>query len=231
MRRTVLGVWLAGAVLAAGGPGCSKSGDDEPSVAAEGASAAEETADESRPAHSKPGKSLVEIDPFPRVALNTSLGEIVVELDRAKAPRTVRNFLYHVENGHYNGTIFHEVDKEFAAIGGSQTPDGPAEQTGYPIESEADNGLNNVRATIAMAREIGDIDSATREFFLNLADNPHLDHRGDSPESFGFCVFGKVVEGMSVLKKLANVPVKHDPASATKTPEIIVSIKSAKVLR
>lgn len=145
---------------------------------------------------------------YPNVVLHTSLGEITIKLDPQAAPRTVNNFLSYVESGFYNQTIFHQVDSGYIALGGAYTAD-LVERTGrYPIPNEADNGRKNLRGTVAMARQIDDIDSSTCQFFINLSDNPHLDHHGDSPEEYGFCVFGEVTKGMDILEKLSAVEVE-----------------------
>lgn len=144
---------------------------------------------------------------FPTVVLKTTMGDVTVKLDPQAAPRTVNNFLHYVENGLYNQTIFHQVEADYVVLGGTYTSE-LAERPGrYPIPNEAANGRKNLCGTIAMARQIEAIDSSTSQFFINLQDNPHLDHRGDSPEEYGFCVFGEVVEGMDVLAKISAVEV------------------------
>jgi peptidyl-prolyl cis-trans isomerase B (cyclophilin B) len=148
-------------------------------------------------------------DKHPVVLLHTNLGDIVLRLDADKAPRTVYNFMSYASNGHYDQTIFHQVDAGYAVLGGSYAID-LAERPGrYPIPNEATNGLKNTRGTIAMARSPESINSATCEFFINLVDNPQLDHQGDDPAKFGYCVFGEVVGGMSVLEKISKVKVQN----------------------
>jgi peptidyl-prolyl cis-trans isomerase A (cyclophilin A) len=139
-------------------------------------------------------------DPKPQVILQTSAGDIVIELDRAKAPITVANFLKYVDNKHYEGTVFHRVLKEFVIQGGGHTATLDEKPTGAPIKNEASNGLSNVRGTIAMARE-EEPDTATSQFYINVVDNSKkLDFAG--PMKPGYCVFGKVVKGMDVVDKI-----------------------------
>ncbi|MGH7137362.1 MAG: peptidylprolyl isomerase [Pirellulales bacterium] len=163
---------------------------------------------------------------FPTVVLKTSLGELTVKLDPQAAPRTVNNFLHYVENGLYNQTIFHQVDADYVALGGTYTPELVERPSRYPIPNAAANGRKNVRGTIAMARQIDDIDSSTSQFFINLRDNPNLDHNGDSPEAYGFCVFGEVIEGLDVLEKIAAVQVE-DKDDFKKLPVETVLIETA----
>jgi len=130
--------------------------------------------------------------------IQTNLGNIKVELNRERAPISVANFLTYVENGFYDGTIFHRVIKDFMIQGGGFTGDLQPKQTLEPIKNEADIGLKNVRGTIAMART-NVIDSATSQFFINLKDNDFLDHQGLTPALYGYAVFGRVVSGMDVV--------------------------------
>ncbi len=140
----------------------------------------------------------------PQVLLKTRMGDIVIELYRDKAPVTVKNFLRYVEEGKYDGTIFHRVIDGFMIQGGGMTPDMKEKQTYAPIKNEAGNGLKNEKGTIAMARTQV-VDSATSQFFINLKDNDFLDHRDDSPRGFGYAVFGKVIKGMDVVEKIGHV--------------------------
>jgi cyclophilin family peptidyl-prolyl cis-trans isomerase len=139
------------------------------------------------------------------VVMETSLGAITIELYPDKAPETVRNFLAYVDEGFYNGTIFHRVIPGFVIQGGGFTPGMRKKPTHAPIRNEAANGLANLRGTLSMART-GVIDSATSQFFINLRDNRSLDHRGNSPSAFGYAVFGRVVDGMDVVDRIAAVP-------------------------
>jgi peptidyl-prolyl cis-trans isomerase A (cyclophilin A) len=135
------------------------------------------------------------------VKLATSAGDIVVELDAAKAPKTVANFVQYVKAGHYDGTVFHRVIDGFMVQAGGMTADMREKSTRAPIPLEAGNGLSNLRGTIAMARTSVP-DSATSQFFINVADNLRLDSAGG-----GYAVFGKVVDGMDVVDKIRTVPV------------------------
>ncbi len=141
----------------------------------------------------------------PRVALDTTKGRIVIELYADKAPKTVKNFLDYVKAGFYNGTIFHRVIPGFMVQGGGFTPDMTEKPTRPPIPNEADNGLQNQRGTLAMAR-ISDPNSAASEFFINVVNNTPLNFRGKTPDGWGYAVFGKVVEGMDVVDAIVQVP-------------------------
>lgn len=134
----------------------------------------------------------------------TSKGEIVVELDSVKAPKTVKNFLDYVNSGFYEGTIFHRVIKGFMIQGGGLTPDLNKKKTNDPIRNEASNRLSNRRGTIAMART-GEPHSATAQFFINTVDNAGLDFKNESQAGWGYCVFGKVVKGMPVVDAIEGV--------------------------
>lgn len=137
------------------------------------------------------------------VKLSTSEGDIVVQLDAAKAPKTVENFVQYVKSGHYNGTVFHRVIKTFMIQGGGMTPDMKEKTPRAPIPLESRNGLSNVRGTLAMART-SIPDSATAQFFINVKDNNFLDS-AQSPDGNGYAVFGKVVQGMDVVDKIRMV--------------------------
>lgn len=139
----------------------------------------------------------------PMVAMETSHGTITIELWADRAPVTVENFLRYVDNGLYDGLIFHRVIPGFMIQGGGYDTDMVELSTYPPIENEADNGATNSRGTLAMART-RDIDSATSQFFINLTDNDFLNHSG--PSNFGYAVFGEVVDGMDVVDEIASVP-------------------------
>ncbi len=141
----------------------------------------------------------------PKVAMKTSMGEIVLELDRKRAPVTVENFLRYAKDGFYNGTLFHRVIPDFMIQGGGMEPGMKKKPTRDPIRNEATNGLKNNTGTIAMART-SDVDSATGQFFINCKDNSFLDHRDTSSRGYGYAVFGKVVEGMDVVRKIEKAP-------------------------
>ena len=140
----------------------------------------------------------------PRVLLETSKGLIVLELDPKAAPKTVENFLGYVRDGFYDGTIFHRVIRGFMIQGGGFTEDMQQKSTHAPIDNEASNGLQNKRSTVAMARTM-DPHSATAQFFINTVDNSFLDHKGKTSNGWGYCVFGKVVEGMNVVDAIESV--------------------------
>ncbi len=140
----------------------------------------------------------------PVVKLETSKGDIVIELDEAKAPKTVANFLAYVKDGFYDGTIFHRVIDGFMVQGGGLTPDMGTKATKSPIENEADNGLKNEKYTLAMARTM-DPHSATAQFFINVADNDFLNHSGKNPQGWGYAVFGKVTQGQDVVDAIKGV--------------------------
>jgi peptidylprolyl isomerase/peptidyl-prolyl cis-trans isomerase B (cyclophilin B) len=141
----------------------------------------------------------------PRVLIETSKGNITVELFPALAPKSAENFLDHVNAGFYDGTIFHRVIPRFMVQGGGLTADMGEKPRSAPIPNEADNGLKNLRGTLAMART-GDPHSATSQFFINVADNAFLNHRGKSVEGWGYAVFGQVVDGMDVVDAIVAVP-------------------------
>jgi cyclophilin family peptidyl-prolyl cis-trans isomerase len=140
----------------------------------------------------------------PMVLMATSLGDIKIELYTDKAPETVKNFLGYVEAKFYDGTVFHRVVPGFVIQGGGLTADLSEKPTRPPIKNEAGNGLKNTVGTLSMART-GVVDSATSQFFINVRDNPALDHRNDTPAGFGYAVFGKVTEGMDVVHKIEKV--------------------------
>jgi peptidyl-prolyl cis-trans isomerase B (cyclophilin B) len=150
------------------------------------------------------GAASTQPKPAPRVALDTTAGRIVLELAADKAPKTVESFLRYVKAGHYDGTIFHRVIPGFMVQGGGFSSDMTQKSVQAPVQNEADNGLSNVRGSIAMART-SDPHSATSQFFINLVPNTALDHTGKTPQGWGYTVFGKVVEGMEVVDKIAQV--------------------------
>ena len=141
----------------------------------------------------------------PHVNMRTNLGEIVLELYPDKAPKTVANFLKYVGNGHYNGTLFHRTIQKFVIQGGGFTPDFQYKPTLDPVPNEATNGLRNEPGTLSMARAY-DPDSATAQFFINLDDNKFLNHHRPQPDYYGYCVFGKVIKGMDIAKKIGALP-------------------------
>jgi len=143
----------------------------------------------------------------PRVRLETTLGNIVIELYPATAPQTVKNFLTYVNAGYYDGMIFHRVIKGFMIQAGGFSPDMTTKTPLPPIQNEAANGLENKRYTVAMART-NDPHSASSQFFINTADNMRLNYRDSTRSGFGYCVFGKVVEGTAVVDAIENQPTE-----------------------
>jgi peptidyl-prolyl cis-trans isomerase A (cyclophilin A) len=159
-----------------------------------------------------------------KVKFATSMGDFVVELDAAKAPKTAENFVAYVKAGHYDGTIFHRVIEDFMIQGGGMKPDMKEKPTRAPIGLESKNGLTNVRGTLAMARTM-DPNSATAQFFINVKDNPFLD-QANARDGNGYAVFGRVVSGMDVVDKIRAVPV-GDKAGHQNVPVTAVMIKKA----
>ncbi|MGC8915506.1 MAG: peptidylprolyl isomerase [Thermoanaerobaculum sp.] len=163
-------------------------------------------------------------EPAPRVRLETNMGVIVIELYPDKAPKTVANFLEYVRSGFYNGTIFHRVVPSFVVQGGGFDTNFRQKPTRGPVENEAGNGLSNLRGTVAMART-AEVHSATSQFFINLKDNTFLDHRDTTPRGYGYCVFGKVVEGMDVVDAIAAIPTGPGgpfPGEVPQKPAVIL---------
>ncbi len=168
-------------------------------------------------------------DANPKVRLQTSKGDIVIELYPAKAPVTVANFLRYVKEGHYDGTIFHRVIPGFMIQGGGMTADFKSVDGHDPISNEAGNGLGNSRGTVAMART-SEVNSATDQFFINLVDNTFLDHRDETPRGFGYAVFGRVVEGMDVVDAIASMPTGPAGPFRSDVPTETVKIVKATVV-
>jgi len=160
----------------------------------------------------------------PNVEMQTSRGMIIIELDSGKAPKTVQNFLQYTKDGFYNGTIFHRVMDGFMIQAGGFTADMNEKPTGSPIPNEGKNGLRNLRGSIAMARR-QDPNSATAQFFINHKDNAGLDF--PSPDGSGYAVFGKVVQGLDVVDKIAKSPTgnRNGHQNVPLEPVVIQSIK------
>jgi len=171
----------------------------------------------------EPEKNVVE-NKNPKVKLETSMGDIVIELNAEAAPVTVKNFLEYVEGGFFDGLLFHRVISDFMIQGGGFTADLQRKQTKAPIKNEASNGLKNDRGTIAMART-SDPDSATSQFFINHKDNNILNYSG--AENPGYAVFGMTVEGMDVVDKIAGVATTTLPNGMKNVPIKPVVINSA----
>jgi cyclophilin family peptidyl-prolyl cis-trans isomerase len=167
----------------------------------------------------------------PVVRIETNLGAIVIRLDAEKSPGTVRNFLNYVNEGFYKNTIIHVVDADKMIMGGGYSTDHQLKTPHSELRNEAHNGLKNVRGTIAMARNPALIDSANSQFFINLQDAPQRDHSGDTPDKYGYCVFGQVTEGLDVAEKISRTPTadmsskSEDLAATPKTPVVISSMQ------
>ena len=163
-----------------------------------------------------------------KATMETTMGTITLELDEAKAPETVANFVRYAKDGHYDGTIFHRVIDGFMIQGGGFTKDMNQKETREPIRNEAMNGLRNDRGTIAMARTMV-VDSATSQFFINLVDNDFLNFTAPTPQGFGYAVFGKVTDGMDVVDAIAKVktgfagPYQNVPEEAIVIKKVTVS--------
>lgn len=166
---------------------------------------------------------------MPIVQFDTNYGQITLELNAEKAPVTVANFLDYVENGHYDGTIFHRVIDGFMIQGGGMDANMNEKRTGTPIKNEADNGLKNDVGTIAMART-SDPHSATAQFFINVKNNDFLNYSSPTPQGWGYAVFGKVTEGMDVVNQIKGVSTGRYGYHAD-VPTTPVVINSAKVIQ
>ena len=156
------------------------------------------------PSTSTPKQGVTSMSTNPRVKMTTSLGDIVITLDAAKAPKTVANFLAYVNDGFYNGTIFHRVIDGFMVQGGGFEPGLKQKPTKANVENEANNGLKNNKYTLAMART-SDPHSATAQFFINVANNDFLNHTAPTAQGWGYAVFGEVTEGKDIVDKMRAV--------------------------
>jgi peptidyl-prolyl cis-trans isomerase B (cyclophilin B) len=161
------------------------------------------------------------------IRMYTSLGPFTIELDHERAPKTAENFEAYVRNGFYDGTIFHRVIPGFMIQGGGFETGMRQKTTEAPIENEARNGLRNAKYTLAMART-GDPHSATAQFFINVADNEFLNHTAASPQGWGYCVFGKVIEGFGTVDKIKAVRTGRRGGHAD-VPEVDVLIERAEI--
>jgi len=162
------------------------------------------------------------------VRLHTNHGVIALELDAAKAPKTVENFLSYVRSGHYDNTLFHRVINGFMVQGGGFEPGMRQKSTQKPVENEATNGLRNTKYSVAMART-GDPHSATAQFFINVADNDFLNHTAPNPKGWGYCVFGRVAEGQDIVDKIKMVRTIRQGMHQD-VPEMDVIIERAEVV-
>jgi len=200
--------------------GCKPSADsDQSPTAAIGKS------DQATPTSSgTQGAGALKPDPLhPVVLIETTLGNIKVRLDAEKAQGTVNNFLTYIKESFYDQTIIHQVNKGAGFLAGGYDVNKKEKPTHYPIRNEAENGLKNLHGTIAMVRQPNAIDSATSQFMINIADIPALDFKENSPEGYGYCVFGEVIEGMDVLATINGSPVEDaGDFERTPTPPIIV---------
>jgi cyclophilin family peptidyl-prolyl cis-trans isomerase len=161
----------------------------------------------------------------PKVVMKTSAGDITIELDPVHAPESTKNFLVYVKEKFYDGTTFHRVIPNFMIQGGGFDKDMNQKKTKAPIKNEATTEARNLYGTIAMART-SDPNSATAQFFINVKDNPFLDHRDETAQGYGYAVFGKVVNGMDVVEKIAAVPTttKMPHQNVPTTPVMIESV-------
>ena len=166
---------------------------------------------------------------YPQVEIKTTLGPILIELYPDKAPKTVENFLIYVKTDFYKGTIFHRVVNNFIIQGGGYSPDLKAKDTLPPIPSEATNGLKNDAGTVAMARSY-DTHSATSQFFINVERNLFLNHHKPHPDYYGYTVFGKVLQGMDIVKKIAAVPTTTAGPFFLDVPVQSIMIEDVKVI-
>jgi len=221
---TCLSLFILAAVV-----GCNRGGEENssPTTSIGGSSDATPTeGGSSGPALHKPDS-----DPqHPVVLIETSLGNMTIRLDAEKAPLTVDNFLFYVDAGHYDQTIVHQVYKEQGILCGGYGVNLVEKPARTSIRNEAHNGLKNHRGTIAMVRQPDAIDSATCQFFINVADNPALDFKDRTPEGYGYCVFGTVAEGMETVDKITDTPV-HDTTEFERTPIRPVIVKSVRRTR
>jgi cyclophilin family peptidyl-prolyl cis-trans isomerase/predicted small lipoprotein YifL len=208
--------------------GCGSKGEaEQPAAAINGENDKTEASGSSNSAKEK---AAIDRD-HPTVVIETSTGSITIRLDAQKAPLTVENFLTYAASGHYNQTIFHQVFKGQAIVGGAYqanlTEKSLPSPTPPPLRNEAHKGLKNRRGTIAMVRSQDAIDSATCQFFFNVADNDAFDHKDSTPEGYGYCAFGEVTDGMSVIDKIANLPTE-DSGQLERKPVQTVTIKSVR---
>ncbi len=193
----------------------------QPAIAADAARPAKTAA---KPNSCKPNeKGLTTV----KVKLTTNMGDITLALNSEKAPLSTANFVKYVESGHYNGTIFHRVIGNFMIQGGGFDANLKQKPTNPPIKNEATNGLGNDLYTVAMART-GVVDSATSQFFINVADNGFLNHSG--PSNYGYAVFGKVVEGMDVVDRIKAVKTGAKGMFSSDVPQETVVIEKAECL-
>jgi peptidyl-prolyl cis-trans isomerase A (cyclophilin A) len=231
--------WILGSVLTLASLGCGSSSSETTKVTAN----MEAGSAESKPAAEAPRTVAVStgsasdgpatsatapprrqaVEPHPVLVIKTSLGDIKVELDSENAPMTVENFTAYVEDGFYDDTVFHYVEQGYMVSAGGFKENGESKETRAYVLNEAHNGLKNLRGTIAMARDPLYKHSALSQFYINLVDNESLDHKSDeSDETYGYCVFGKVIEGMEIVDKIAAVKVTTDDLFVKRPAEPIL---------
>jgi peptidyl-prolyl cis-trans isomerase B (cyclophilin B) len=162
------------------------------------------------------------------IKLETTMGDIFIELDEQKAPKSVQNFLSYIDGGHYDGTIFHRVIDGFMIQGGGLTADMQQKPVGAPIENEADNGLKNDAYTVAMART-SDPHSATAQFFINVKKNDFLNYTAKTPQGWGYAVFGKVVKGQGVVNKIKGIATGNKAGHSDVPLQPVTIVKAARV--
>ena len=214
-------------LLAAALSGCGRGGDTKPTSAniPAGDPATASAKDQASVANKPP------IDTkHPVVVVETSLGKFSIKLNADTAPLSVPNFLTYVTSGHYDGTLVHQVYKGQLFVAGGYDVNVVEKPAGMAVRNEAANGVKNRRGAVAMSRVPDLIDSATCQFFVNVADNPNLDHKDDSAAGYGYCVFGEVTQGMDVVDKIANAEV-HDTPDFERTPAEPIVIKSIRESR
>lgn len=163
-----------------------------------------------------------------KVKFTTTLGPITIELNADKAPKTVENFVSYVESGHYDGTIFHRVIEDFMIQGGGMDKDMKSKSTNPPVKNEANNGLKNEYGTVAMART-SDPHSASAQFFINTSDNGFLDFTAETQDGWGYCVFGKVIEGIEIVNNIEEKPTTTRNGHQD-VPEETIEIEKAEML-
>ncbi|MGD9646285.1 MAG: peptidylprolyl isomerase [Pirellulales bacterium] len=228
-NRSQLTFWVALALVGVLASGCQPTATKQTAARAKTAGAKSPARHVARRAASKPAPGAAE--PAPIVVIHTTHGDVAVRLDPQHAPRTVANFLEYVDQGHYDGTIFHQIARDQLVLGGGFTPRLEEKATQrQPIVNEATNGLSNRRGTIAMARRLEAPDSATCQFYINLVDNRQLDHRDSSVGGFGYCVFGEVLSGLEVVERIAREEVT-DTENFELLPVRTVLIKTVKRVR
>jgi cyclophilin family peptidyl-prolyl cis-trans isomerase len=228
--RFVQSVASVGLLVLISAAGCGRSGDDRP-TAIKGspespASSPGETAESTAPRR-QPQKPL-----SPEVLIETSMGVIRVRLNAEKSVLTTRHFLSYVAASHYDETLIHQVSKGRGIVAGGYDLRRVEKPAPRHVRNEArDNRLKNRRGTISMVRPASDIDGAGCQFFINAADNPALDYRDDTPEGYGYCVFGEIVEGMDVVDRISNVPLHNVANFFDQTPVEPILIKSIRQIR